>query len=74
MIGNLARDSGGSGDRLRWDASKGSGLLSGAPAATWLGDVRVHAPEITFSTVDRTIHWQRRASMVLPPPRATNAS
>lgn len=66
VMSDPVRDGGGSGDRLLWEAAAGSGKLSGAPAMTWMGEVRIDAPEITFSAKDQSIQWQRRALMLLP--------
>jgi len=66
VMNDPSRDGGGSGDRLTWKAADGSGELSGTPAVTWLGLVRIDAPSITFSSKKGRIWWRNRATMLLP--------
>ena len=72
VMNDPSSDGGGGGDRLTWKAADGSGELSGTPAVTWLGLVRIDSPLITFSSKEqlRRCLWRKRATMVLPLGRA----
>ncbi len=66
VMNDPSRDGGGSGDRLTWKPADGSGELSGTPAVTWLGLVRIDSPSITFSSKEQLVRWTKRATMLLP--------